>query len=460
MSNPSWLPDGRLFFRREGQLMAMLPDGTPEPFLASMDISPTNFVWSPDGKHFVSLVPDRSIQDPEIEAPQPGMYTVARPFMDLYLVSAEDGSWRNLTETFPDQVANPVWSRDGKAVFFQTVDNTTYAEAIRCYTLEDETVKIVTEGEESYGSLQSAGAALALTIEDGTHPADLWVLDDQSGVRTRLTQLNPQLDGFAFSKPDLFYFNNMNGERLGALFYKPAGWRSGQDVPVITYVYEKLTPSRYRFNARYQIFVSHGYALLMPNVKVKVGETATSFVESVVPSVNAARAQGFSTGKFCMWGGSFGAYATSYVITQTDIFECAVSRATPPELFRNWASGRDRDSNNIERGQARMGASPFEAMDRYISQSAFFHLDKVNTPVLIMHGVEDKTILVGEGEMMFYALRRLGKEAELVMYENGDHSLSRHSRPDTLDVYRRMLDWFDRYLKSDTKSEGGGEGGH
>ena len=94
-----------------------------------------------------------------------------------------------------------------------------------------------------------------------------------------------------------------------------------------------------------------------------------------------------------------------------------------------------------------MGGSPFEVMERYFSQSAFFHLDKVETPVLIMHGVKDYTILFGEGEMMFYALRRLGKEATFVIYNEGDHSLSRHSRADTLDVNRRMLDWFEKYLK-------------
>jgi dipeptidyl aminopeptidase/acylaminoacyl peptidase len=100
-----------------------------------------------------------------------------------------------------------------------------------------------------------------------------------------------------------------------------------------------------------------------------------------------------------------------------------------------------------------MGASPFEAPERYVSQSAFFHLDKVTTPVLIMHGVEDKTILFGEGEMMFYALRRLGKDAVFVAYTHGDHSLSRHSRADTLDVNQRMLDWFAKYMGSCVKSE-------
>ena len=124
---------------------------------------------------------------------------------------------------------------------------------------------------------------------------------------------------------------------------------------------------------------------------------------------------GFTNGKFGMWGHSFGAYATSNLITRTDIFAAAVSGATPPELFRNWASGRDRDSRNIETGQARMGGSPFEFPERYLSQSAFFHLDKVTTPVLILHGEKDLTILFGEGEMMFYALRQLGKTAEFVV---------------------------------------------
>jgi len=292
------------------------------------------------------------------------------------------------------------------------------------------------------------------TAESATHPAELFAIDLETGERFALTDLNPQLLKFSFAEPELFYFHDADGERLGALLYRPSTPGPDDGVPVITYVYEKLTPAVHRFQPRHQIFLSHGYAVLMPNVKVRVGKTGTSFVKAVVPAVNAVRDMGFTNGRFCLWGGSFGAYATSFVITQTNLFACAVSRATPPELFRNWASGRDRDSDNIERGQARMGGSPFEVMDRYSSQSAFFHLDAVETPVLLLHGVEDETILVGEGEMMFYALRRLGKKAELVLYRHGDHSLYRHSRADALDVHERMLDWFARYLRPNDATHG------
>jgi dipeptidyl aminopeptidase/acylaminoacyl peptidase len=444
----TWSPDGaHLMFVKNGRLMVLSADGSGEarPWLDSFSLPVAEPTWSPDRMRFAALVADSMVTDPELEPVKPGMYSIAQPFMDVYVVQA-DGASRNITAGFDDQVSGPVWSPDGAALFFRAIDNTTYDETIYRYTVADQKLEPIVSGQESYGRLQTTAAGVVLSIETATRPADLWFVDTKR-QRTRISDLNPQLARFTFSKPQLFYFHNADGERLGALLYKPVGLGPQDKVPVITWVYEKMTPAIHRFNARDQMFISHGYAMLMPNVKVRVGRTADSFEKCVVPAVNAVRQMGFTNGKFGLWGHSFGAYATSNLITRTDIFAAAVSGATPPELFRNWASGRDRDSRNIETGQARMGGSPFEFPERYLSQSAFFHVDKVNTPVLILHGEKDLTILFGEGEMMFYALRRLGKTAEFVSYAHGDHSLSRHSRADALDVNRRILDWFARYLR-------------
>lgn len=410
-------------------------------------------LWSPDRRHYLRLVPDASIQDPEIEAPLPDMYTVASPFMDLFLGSEAGGEERNLTAGFPDRVSDPIWSRDGKHAFFKTTNNESYDEAIHRYSLEDGRLQTLIGGEEYYDDVTIAENSLVFSAESAVRPKDVYFVDLARGERRKVTDLNPDLGRFRFSQPEMFSFRNADGEPLKALLYRPVSAATGGTTPVITWIYEKLTPGIHRFNARHQVFLNHGYALLLPNVKVRVGDTALSFVKAVVPAVNKAREMGFEESRFGLWGHSFGAYATSYVITQTDIFACAVSGATPPELFRNWASGRDRDSRNIESGQARMGGSPFEVPERYLSQSAFFQLNKVRTPVLILHGVKDLTILFGEGEMMFYALRRLGKEATFVAYAEGDHSLSRHSRADTLDVNGRILAWFEKHLKSETKRE-------
>src|SRR5262245_42659255 len=447
----SWAPDGtRLLFTKGGRLMSLPADGgAAAPWRDAFSLSTSEPIWSPDGTRFAALVASPTLSDPEIEPVKPGMYTIAQPFMDLYVIAA-DGTSRNVTSGVDDQISDPVWAPDGSAVYFRAVDNKSYDETLFKYTPADQKLQRVTQGQESYGRLVATSRGVVLPIEDATHPEDLWFIDGSG--RTRITNLNPELTRFTFSKPELFWYFNADGERLGALLYRPAGLRPGDKAPVITWVYEKMTPAIHRFNARDQMFISHGYAMLMPNVKIKVGQTADSYEKCVIPAVNAARGMGFSSGRFGLWGHSFGAYATSNLITRTNIFAAAVSGATPPELFRNWASGRDRDSRNIETGQARMGGSPFEHPERYLSQSAFFHLDKVTTPVLILHGEKDLTILFGEGEMMFYALRQLGKTAELVAYANGDHSLSRHSLADALDVNRRILEWFDRYLKTPATS--------
>ena len=427
----SWSVDGKyLLFSERGKLIAVKPGSTEEiGYLEDVEISVSNPTWSGDGEYFVCM--SRSS---------------ASSGRGLYLVSVKDGSATNISETVIDGISQPTWSVDSRTVFFKTTNSENYDEALYGYSLDEQELTNLSEGEESYSIVGSADRGVVVNIQGATRWSDMWLVDENGGGKKRISNLNPQLEKFGFSKPELFHYYNGDGDKLAGLIYKPVGYREGQKAPVITYVYEKLSNGRHRFNARNQIFLNHGYAMLLPDVKIKVGETGTSFVKCAVSAVNAVRAMGFTNDKFAIWGGSFGAYATSFIITQTDIFACAVSRATPPELFRNWASGRDRDSQNIVSGQARMGADPFEARERYIAQSAFFHLDKVNTPVLIMHGVEDYTILFGEGEMMFYALRQLGKEATFVIYNYGDHSLSRGSRADTLDVNRRMLEWFGKYM--------------
>src|SRR6185295_8792318 len=117
----SWSPGGaQLVFVKNGKLMVLPPDGRGEarPWRDSFTLAASEPVWSPDGSRFATLVADPSIADPELEPVKPGMYTTAQPFMDLYVVAA-DGSPANVTSGFEDQVSDPVWTPDGRALFFR-----------------------------------------------------------------------------------------------------------------------------------------------------------------------------------------------------------------------------------------------------------------------------------------------------------------------------------------------------
>src|SRR5262249_22466189 len=143
-------------------------------------------IWSPDGSRFATLIADPTVSDAEIEPVKPGMYTIAHPFMDVYIVSA-DGAARNLSMAFDDHVGDPVWSLDGSALYLRAVNNQTYDETIYRYTVRDDRLEPVAHGPESYARLMATIGGLIATVEDATHAPDLWVLERG---RTRVTDLN------------------------------------------------------------------------------------------------------------------------------------------------------------------------------------------------------------------------------------------------------------------------------
>ena len=190
----SWSPDGtRLFFVKGGRLMAQPADGSAgaAPWRDTFTLAVSEPVWSPDRTRFAALVADPCVTDPEIEPVRPGMYTTAQPFMDLYVVMA-DGSSKNVTGAFDDQISDPVWSPDGGALFFRAVNNRTYDETVYRYSVAEQTLEPVVRGQESYGRFVATPGGVVSTVEDATHPIDLWVFG-ANGQRTRITDLNPQL---------------------------------------------------------------------------------------------------------------------------------------------------------------------------------------------------------------------------------------------------------------------------
>ena len=80
-----------------------------------------------------------------------------------------------------------------------------------------------------------------------------------------------------------------------------------------------------------------------------------------------------------------------------------------------------------------MGGTPWEFRDRYIENSPIFFLDRIDTPLLIAHGGEDRTVSPFLGDELFVALRRLGKEVEYAKYEGEGHSPIYWSYPNQLD---------------------------
>ena len=223
-------------------------------------------------------------------------------------------------------------------------------------------------------------------------------------------------------------------------------------VPMIVRVYPGDEPS-HRINMfalgeeildHSALFVSRGYAVFCPDIPVEGPEPYKQITKSVLPGMDAAIATGkVDAARLGVIGHSFGGYAVNVLITQTTRFKAAVAAASLSDLISSYLG--DLDTGWHETGQAKMGGTLWEFPQRYINGSPVFHLDRVETPLLLIGGDQDYSF--DQGKEMFMGLARLGKEVVLAKYKEADHWHAFWPKEQLADYWERVLSWFDEYLK-------------
>jgi dipeptidyl aminopeptidase/acylaminoacyl peptidase len=101
-----------------------------------------------------------------------------------------------------------------------------------------------------------------------------------------------------------------------------------------------------------------------------------------------------------------------------------------------------------------MGGSPWEFRERYLENSPIFYLDRVKTPLLIIHGSKDDAVPVYLADEVFTGLRRLGKAVTYVRYEGESHWEGSWGYANQIDALQREIAWFDKQLKGAATQSG------
>jgi dipeptidyl aminopeptidase/acylaminoacyl peptidase len=174
--------------------------------------------------------------------------------------------------------------------------------------------------------------------------------------------------------------------------------------------------------------------------------------KTVLPGVNAIIEMGIADpDRLGVMGHSNGGYSTLGLITQTKRFKAAMEADGMADLLAEYGemdqAGTAFGTSNLEHGQDALGGTPWEVRERYIENSPIFYLDRVATPLMIVHGSKDRAVSAYLGDEVFVDVRRLGKEVEYAKYEGEEHSPSYWSYANQVDFCNRVIAWFDRFLK-------------
>ncbi|MEJ2203492.1 MAG: prolyl oligopeptidase family serine peptidase, partial [Gemmatimonadota bacterium] len=295
------------------------------------------------------------------------------------------------------------------------------------------------------------------TREDYGEFPDLWVADtDLEGAR-KVTDVNPQIGEFAWGTAELTEWQSLDGRTLQGVVIKPGNYEPGRRYPVLVYYYRFFSQRLHEFNdpsinhrPSFPIYASDGYVVFLPDVRFEVGRPGLSSTKSVVPGVQHLIDIGLADpDAISLHGHSWSGYQTAFMVTQTDIFTTAIAGAPVGNMTSAYSgirlgSGLARQFQ-YEQGQSRLSGSLWEARDEYIDNSPVFFADRVNTPLLILHGDADDAVPWEQSIELYLALRRLDKETVFLEYRDEPHHPQTYANK--LDWAIKMKQWNDFYLK-------------
>lgn len=272
-----------------------------------------------------------------------------------------------------------------------------------------------------------------------------------------ISDANPQQKEFNWGTAEIYKWTSLDGREMEGMLFKPEDFDPSKKYPMIVTFFHKSsgelhnhrTPEYHRSRIDYHSFTSNGYLIFNPDIWFDPGYIGESAYKSVMPGVTALIGEGFvDPARIGAGGHSYSGYQLAYIATRTDLFACIEAGAPVVNFFSayggiRWETGRSRAAQ-YEHDQTL--ATPWEAPMRFFENSPVFAMDKVKTPILIMHNDADGAVPWYQGIEFFIALRRMNKPVWLLNYNGEPHSLTQLKNQKDFQI--RLKQFFDHYLKS------------
>ena len=275
----------------------------------------------------------------------------------------------------------------------------------------------------------------------------------------QLTHGDKQQEGFIWGTAELVSWISLDGRPLEGVVYKPANFDPNKKYPMMVNFYERNSetlynyrmPEPHRSTIDYHLYNSNEYVIFNPDIRYVDGYPGESCYNCLMPGITMMIAKGYINEKgIGAQGHSWGGYQVAYLATRTNLFSAIESGAPVVNMFSayggiRWGSGMAR-SFQYEHTQSRLGATPWNSPLRYLENSPLFTMDKVQTPILIMHNDADGHVPWYQGIEYFVAMKRLGKPCWLLNYTGEPHWPMHMAN--RIDFQRRMFQFFNHYLKN------------
>ncbi len=274
------------------------------------------------------------------------------------------------------------------------------------------------------------GRGAVLSLAGSAAPADLWELDFASGRWTRLTYSpHPGVDLDALVKPELRTFKGHDGLAMGGWLYLPKDFKAPGPV-VLSFHGGPEGQERPAFRADYQALLAGGIAVFAPNIRGSSGfGKAFMSLDNHAGRFDANRdihsAAQFlidagigDKARLGITGGSYGGYATMVGVTEFPDTFAAAANLFGMVNFETFFAQSTPWMGAISTGEY---GDPKTQRQLLRDLSPIHKLDRVKTPLLVMHGANDTNVPLVEAEQIRDTLKARGVEVEFLVFPDEGH---------------------------------------
>jgi len=350
------------------------------------------------------------------------------------------------------------WSEDGQYLYVSYSEKEVWKRGVQRYNINSGKFEDLMTNSNLYSGWRfaSSGNRVVYSKSDGDKPNEVYVNTLSFNSENQLTDLNPWVANKKWTNTELISYRDADGKELKGILYYPVDYEPGKQYPLVLEVYETFFNNGYRSSMN--LVANQGYFGLRPSVDLEQGYPGEGWLKGVTSAINMLVDKGMvDNDKVGIHGTSYGGYATSLIITQTDRFAAAINISGKVNIISFLGDSPKIGTRNYaaaEVGQDRIGASFWEAPIKYFNTSAVFFADRVKTPHLLLSGEGDWNVPGTNSREMYYALRRLGKDVQWVNYMRGGHGAGWASvESDYYDQWQRMFDFYDKYFFPKKKEE-------
>ncbi len=393
--------------------------------------------WSPDGESIAYV----TITEPDL---------IWYATNHLAVVPVEGGTPRILTASLDRNVSSPCYSQNGRFIYFGLEDSGENHLA-RIAVSNDRVTRPIAGPMSARSFAYGPDGMIAALVSRTDLPREVFVLD-----RDELRQLSAVnadfLSGVRLAEVRNVQFPSGDGTEIEGFIYLPPGFDQAMRYPTLLRIHGgPVSQYSHSFSFQAQLFAANGYVVVMTNPRGSSGygqefsraiwaDWGNKDYEDVMAGVDYAIAQGYADpDRLGVGGWSYGGILTDHVITKTDRFEAAITGASEVLYVANY--GHDHYQLQWEK---ELGL-PWENREAWERISPFNRVEEIVTPTLIMGGERDWNVPIQNSEQLYQALKRLGRETQLVVYPGQSHGLRVSSYQK--DRLERYLAWYDKYVK-------------